>query len=166
MYNSGSNFFGFSNSSQPTQNQTLFNFDMNIYVDFSGWTLGNFPRIIEQVIPQTSGGLDSFGNPIVAYNFKTTEVAANTISGQSWYTWIIPNVLTNNLKQTEIGISVGNNPNSMTTINMESTIYQYSFNYTGSTIANTTYSVYTTYPSQIFKLNNNQNIYFKGVSVN
>jgi hypothetical protein len=139
---------------------------MNIYVDFSGWTLGDFPRIIEQVIPQTSGGLDSFGNPIVAYNFKTTEVAANTISGQSWYTWIIPNVLTNNLKQTEIGISVGNNPNSMTTINMESTIYQYSFNYTGSTIANTTYSVYTTYPSQIFKLNNNQNIYFKGVSVN
>jgi hypothetical protein len=75
-------------------------------------------------------------------------------------------VLTNNLKQTEIGVSVGNNPNSLTTINMESTIYQYSFNYTGTTIANTTYSVYTTYPSQVFKLNNNQNIYFKGVSVN
>ena len=66
MYDGGSNFYGFSNTSQPSQSATTFNSDMNRYVNFTGWTNGQFPSIIKQSVPQTSGGVDSFGNPIAA----------------------------------------------------------------------------------------------------
>jgi hypothetical protein len=165
MYDGGSNFYGFTNDSQPAQNQSIFNSDLNRYVDFTGWTSGQFPTILEQGIPQTTGGLDSYGNPIVAYNFTTTEVSAGTVNGLAWYTWIIPNILTNNLKQYEIDYNSNGNPNLLTAVRTESTIYTYTFNYTGSTIPNTTYRVYTTYPNGIFELNNNQNIYFRGNSL-
>jgi hypothetical protein len=165
MFDRGSDFYGFTNESQPSQDQTTFNFDMNIYVDFSGWTNGEFPTVIQQMVPQVTGGLDEFDNPIVAYNFKTTEVPANTVQTDAWYTWIIPNTLTNNKKQVEIDFNNTGNPELLTATRTESTIYQYSFNYTGSTIQNTTYSVYTTFPSSIFKLHNTKNIYFRGNSV-
>ena len=165
MFNNSSNFFGFTNESQPSQNQTTFNSDMNLYVDYSGWTNGEFPRIIEQSVPQVSGGVDNFDNPIVAYNFTTTQVLANTVGCQSWYTWIIPTILTNGDKQSEIDFNPTGNPNLLTAVRTEQTIYTYTFNYTGSTIPNTTYRVYTTYPNNIFKLNNTQSIYFRGNSI-
>lgn len=165
MYNNGSNFFGFTNESQPAQNQVIFDTDMNLYVDYSGWTNGEFPTIIEQTVPQVSGGVDAFDNPIVAYNFLTTEVPANTVGCQAWYTWIIPIISTNNKKQSEIDFNPTGNPNLLTAVRTEQTIYTYTFNYTGSTIPNTTYRVYTTYPNNIFKLNNTQNIYFRGNSI-
>jgi hypothetical protein len=165
MYDNGSNFFGFTNESQPSQNQPLFNTDMNLYVDYSGWTNGEFPTIIEQMVPQVSGGVDMYDNPVVAYNFTTTQVPANTVGCQSWYTWIIPTILTNNGKQSEIDFNPTGNPNLLTAVRTEQTIYTYTFNYTGSTLPNTTYRVYTTYPNNIFKLNNTQNIYFRGNSI-
>ena len=165
MYDNSSNFFGFTNESQPAQNQPTFDSDMNLYVDYLGWTNGEFPTIIEQMVPQSSGGLDMFDNPVVAYNFTTTEVPVNTVQCGAWYTWIIPTILTNNGIQTEIDFNPTGNPNLLTAVHTESTIYTYTFNYTGSTIPNTTYRVYTTYPNNIFKLNNNQNIYFRGNSI-
>lgn len=165
MYDGGSNFYGFSNTSQPTQNQTIFNSDMNRYVNFTGWTNGYFPTIISQSVPQINGGVDSFGNAKVSYNFLTTEVPENTVSGDAWYTWIIPVSLTNNEIQTVIDLNVSNNPNLFTQVNTESTIYSYTFNYTGSTIPNTTYRVYTTFPNTIFQINDSQNIYFRGNSI-
>ena len=165
MYDGGSNFYGFSNTSQPTQNQTIFNSDMNRYVNFTGWTNGYFPTIISQSVPQINGGVDSFGNAKVAYNFLTTEVPENTVSGDAWYTWIIPVSLTNNEIQTVIDLNVSNNPNLFTQVNTESTIYSYTFNYTGSTIPNTIYRVYTTFPNTIFQINDSQNIYFRGNSI-
>jgi hypothetical protein len=165
MYDSGSNFFGFTNESQPAQDQTMFDSDMNLYVDYSGWTNGEFPTIIEQMVPQVSGGVDMYDNPVVAYNFTTTQVPANTVGCQSWYTWIIPTILTNNGKQSEIDFNPTGNPNLLTAVRTEQTIYTYTFNYTGSTLPNTTYRVYTTYPNNIFKLNNTQNIYFRGNSI-
>jgi hypothetical protein len=165
MYDGGSNFYGFSNTSQPTQNQTIFNSDMNRYVNFTGWTNGYFPTIISQSVPQINGGIDSFGNAKVAYNFLTTEVPENTVSGDAWYTWIIPVSLTNNEIQTVIDLNLSNNPNLFTQVNTESTIYGYTFNYTGSTIPNTTYRVYTTFPNTIFQINDSQNIYFRGNSI-
>jgi len=164
MFDGGSNFYGFTNDSQPAQDQTLFESDMNRYVDYLGWTNNEFP-LLQQVVPQTSGGVDLYDNPIVAYNFTTTEVSAGTVTGLAWYTWIIPTYLTNNLKQYEIDYNPNGNPNLLTAVRTESTIYNYTFDYTGSTIPNTTYRVYTTYPNGIFELNNNQNIYFRGNSL-
>ena len=162
MYSNGSNFFGFTNASQPTQSQVPFNNDMNLYMDYAGWTNGQFPSIITQSVPQQSGGVDLFGNPIVAYNFYTTEVHVNTVNSTSWYTWFIPVIATNNEKQIEIYLNSTGNPTQQESVGMEPTIYNYIVNYTGTTIPAGTYRVYTTFPNQIFRLNNNNNIYFRG----
>jgi len=162
MLDGGSNFFGFSNTSQPTQNQPTFDFDMNRYVDFSGWTSGQFPSVIVQSVPQSSGGSDIFGNAIVKYNFLTTEILENSIGGSAWYTWIIPTNSTNNETQVLIDVNTSNNPNLLTGVSTESTISNYTFTYTGSTIPNMTYKVYTTFPNTIFKITDSQNIYFRG----
>lgn len=165
MYDAGSNFYGFTNDSQPTQNQTNFNVDMNIYVDFSGWTSGLFPNIIQQDVPQTSGGVDFYDNPIVAYNFLTTEIPKDYVGGQGWYTWIIPTLLTNNERQTVIDLNINNNPDLFTAVGTEGVINNYTFTYTGTTIPPTTYRVYTTYPNIIFKISDNNNIYMKGNTI-
>jgi hypothetical protein len=165
MYNNGRDFFGFTNYSQPTQNQTKFNIDMNVYVDFSGWTNGQFPSLIQQTVPQTSGGEDSFNNAIVAYNFLTTEIPNNYVNGYGWYTWMIPVSLTNNERQTIIDINTSNSPNLMTGVGTEQTINSYTFTYTGTTIPQTTYKVYTTYPNTIFKIIDTQNIYMRGNTI-
>ena len=165
MYNLGLNFFGFTNYSQPAQNQGQFNIDLNNYVDYTGWTSGNFPTIIQSNVPQTSGGFDSFGNPIVEFNFVTTEVPANTVGCLSWYTWIIPVSLTNNMVQTSIDMNQEGDSQHLTTIDTEPTIYNYTFTYTGNTIPQTTYKVYTSFPDGNFEIYNNQSIYFKGNTV-
>lgn len=159
------NFFGFSNGSQPTQNQNDFNVELNTYVNFSGWTAGTFPQIIVADIPKTTGGNDSFGNSIVANNFTTTLISANTLNGSGWFTWMIPTGATGGLYQTQIDYSLSS-PNLLTPLFMESTIYSYTFYYTGSTIPNTTYRVYTTFPGVDFNLSNaGTNIYFRGNSL-
>ena len=137
--------------------------ELNAYVDFTGWTNGYFPTIITQTVPQTSGGFDSFGNSILSYNFLTTEVPLGTSSG-AWYTWIIPVNATNNLKQTQIDYSTSS-PTILTTVNMESTIYNYTFTYLGTTSPQGTYRVYTTYPGTNFRLLNSTSIYFRGNTV-
>jgi hypothetical protein len=162
MYDAGLNFFGFSNATQPTQNQTDFNIEMNRYVDFTGWTNGTFPSIIKQTVPQASGGHDTFGNAIVAYNFLTTEILENSVGGNAWYTWIIPLSLTNNETQVLIDVNTSNNPNLLTGVGTEGAIRSYTFTYSGGTIPNITYKVYTTFPNTIFQITDNQNIYFRG----
>jgi hypothetical protein len=161
MYDKGLSFYGFTNGRQPATNQTDFNIQFNNYVDFSGWTSGSFPQKFYSDVPSTSGGVDDYGNPIVKYNFKTMSVPANTVEDQSWYTWIIPTGLTNGLIQKEIDVSI-DNPNVLTSTLMESTIYAYTFTYTGNTIPRATYRVYTSFPSSNFQLKNSTNIYFRG----
>ena len=167
MFNNGYNFYGFTNSSGPTtSNPTQFNNDMNGYVSFTGWTGGVFPTVRTQMVPQVNGGVDAYGNSIVAYNFTTHEVPINTVSNQAWYTWIIPTGATNNLIQYQIDVNSFGNPNSMTTLIMDSTIYTKTFNYTGSTIPTGVYRVYTTFADLSFYLDNGGNtIYFRGNSV-
>ena len=167
MFNNGYNFYGFTNSSGPTtSNPVQFNNDMNGYVSFTGWTGGVFPTVRTQMVPQVSGGFDAYGNSIEAYNFTTHEVSVNTVSNQAWYTWIIPTGATNNLIQYQIDVNSFGNPNSMTTLIMDSTIYTKTFNYTGSTIPTGVYRVYTTFADLSFYLDNGGNtIYFRGNSV-
>jgi hypothetical protein len=164
MNSVGSSFYGFTNTSSPSTSSTTFNFDMNKYIDFSGWTTGLFPTIVKQTVPFTSSTLDIYGNPIIAYNFTTTKISENTVGSKSWYTWIIPTYLTNYKYQMEIDLGIVN-PNVFTSVKMEPTIYGNTFTYTGSTIARTTYRVYTTYPSNTFELDNTYDLYFRGSKV-
>jgi hypothetical protein len=164
MSSLGSSFYGFTNTSQPSTSASTFDLDMNRYVNYSGWTSGSFPSIIKQTVPITTSGLDSYGNPIIAYNFLTTKVPENTVGSKAWYTWIIPVVYTNYKYQIEIDLGIVN-PNVFTSVKMEPTIYSNTFNYTGGTIVKAEYKVYTTYPSNTFELDNTYDLYFRGSKV-
>lgn len=167
MFDQGATFFGFSNMSVPNQaNPSQFNIDMNEYVSFSGWTNSTFPSVRTQSVPQISGGVDSFGNAITAYNFSTHQVPLGLVPTNAWYTWIIPTGSTNNGIQQKINLSVNGNPNGLTSLIMESTIYVQTFNYTGSTIPTGVYRVYTTFADLEFYINGTSTpIYFKGDTI-
>lgn len=161
MYSQGSTFYGFTNGSRPSTSAATFQTDMVSYVNYSGWTNGEFPRLIKGFIRTTDGGFDTYGNPIIAYNFQTVRVPEDTVLSKGWYTWIIPTIMTNNEKQIKIDLGVVN-PNVFTSVNMEPTIYDNTFSYSGPTISHQTYRVYTSYPSKTFELDNNDNLYFRG----
>lgn len=178
MYNEGSSFFGFTNGTQPSSDPATFITDMYSYINFSGWSSGEFPRPIKTSITfnlnSTTGltvnqtpingisyGLDEYGNLITYYEFLTTKVSKNTTQSKAWYTWIIPTWFTNSQYQLAIDLGDGD-PTAMTQIKMNPTIYQNSVFYSGVTIGHTTFRVYTSYPSQNFELENNVDLYFKG----
>lgn len=166
LYDSGINFFGFTNLSSPdTGNPVQFDIDMNTYLSFSGWTGGTFPAVRTQAVPQSTGGVDSFGNAVVEFNFTTHEVPAGTVSGPAWYMWIIPTGSTNGGIQTLIDYNNNGSPNLLTSVNTESTLRQNTFTYSGGTIPAGTYRIYTTFTDVAFYLNNNNDIYFKGNTV-
>ena len=159
-------FFGFSNVSAPdTSNSTQFNIDMNEYLSFTGWSV-TFPSYRSQIVPQNSGGVDPFGNSITAYNFTTHEVPSGLVATSAWYTWIIPTGSTNGGTQQKISYSINGNPNAMTVLTMDSTIYSFTFNYTGGTIPSGVYKVYTTFNDLAFYIDGTSTpIYFKGDTI-
>jgi hypothetical protein len=134
---------------------------MNLYVDYSGWT-NDLPSVVTSYVPQSTGGVDNYGQLNEQYNFQTVEISSNTVQSQSWYTWMIPTGATGGQYQTEIAFNSVGNVNAMVPISTNQTLYQFTFTYTGSTIPQDTYRVYTTAPNSVLYLNNNDNIYFKG----
>jgi hypothetical protein len=60
------------------------------YVDMPYWNNGTLPSIIESNIPQTTGGVDSYGNPKLAYCFETIKIPKNTTVGMAWITILVP----------------------------------------------------------------------------
>jgi hypothetical protein len=169
MYNNYSaftDFFGFTNLSSPDfSNQAQFEIDMNYYIDYSGWTDSTLPLIRTQSVPQSSGGVDSFGNTIVEFNFTTHEIPAGTVNGSGWYTWIIPTSATNGMIQTIIDLSINGNPNSFITFGTDASLYQHEFEYTGTNIPSGNYRVYSSFVDPAFYIANSQDIYFRGGQV-
>jgi hypothetical protein len=147
-----SQWYGFTNNNAPDTTQ-----DIEVYMEMyatSGVT--GLPPVYTSNIPQDG-----------SYNFEEIIVPDGTVSGDAWYTFLIPQE------------SIGNSTNRVTEILQDtSTAYgntispSVSFydlglvNYTGSVFANTEYRLYTTYPASGLKLNNSLNtLYFKGGSV-
>ena len=166
MYDLGNtNFYGFTNGFTPDfTNSSQFTIDMNQYINYSGWTSGLLPDIRTQYIPTSSGGEDAFGNPIIAYNFTTHEIPADTVNKMAWYTWIIPTGGTMGVQES-IDYNSNGNPNILTEANTEDDIKSIAFNYSGTTLPPGAYRVYTTFADTSFRLTNNETIYFKGGSV-
>lgn len=167
MFDNSYSFFGFTNLSAPdTSSEAAFSNDMNGYISYSGWTGGTFPSIRTQIIPQVSGGIDSFGNSITAFNFTTHEIPVNTVNVQAWYTWIIPTGDTNGGFQLVIDYNSSGNPNILTPVVMDNTIFTNIVTYTGNIIPPDVYRVYTTFANLSLYLDNGINsIYFKGNTV-
>ena len=155
-------FRGFSNGLALSTNPVTYNVQMNNYIQFSGWG-GTAPLIGTGITSSVSSGNDAYGNPITAYLFETYKVSAGTVSGDAWFTWIVPTASTNNQIISQIGYNNAGNPNSLTAVNTQSSIYNLTVTTTGSTIPVGVYRVYSTYTSPTFRINGATNdIYFKG----
>ena len=162
MTSKEANFYGFNYGIPPTSDDDVLNY-MEMYANYGNDV--NLPIVIRQTIPQTDGGYDDFNNPITKYNFLTTEIDLGTINEDAWYTWIIPMDSLGGGKQTKISYSTSS-PNDLLTENMNNVIYQYDVVYNGASFNSGKYSVYTTFQSHNFRLNNNNRyIYFKGHTV-
>ena len=155
-------FRGFSNGLAISTNPVTYNTQMNNYIQYTGWTI-NAPAIGTGTTSSVTGGNDAYGNPITAYLFETYRVPAGTVGGDAWFTWVVPTASTNNQIISQIGYNNAGNPNSLTAVNTQSSIYNLTVTTTGSTIPVGVYRVYSTYTSPTFRINGSVNdIYFKG----
>jgi hypothetical protein len=170
MLNNGNGYwFGFQVSGIPILTDPNYLADFNIWLDWPGFYTGttNVPPVIKAVVPQTSGGNDSFGNSIEAYKFVTTEVIGGTITGNIQYVVLAPSILTNNQVYSSIGINYNNSPATLTYTLTDNVLDSVNVIYTGSNWANTTYRVYSQSPSNGFDNGNagivdSTNNYFRG----
>ena len=155
-------FRGFSNGLAISTKPVTYNTQMNNYIQYTGWTI-NAPDIGTGTTSSVTGGNDAYGNPITAYLFETYRVPAGTVGGDAWFTWVVPTASTNNQIISQIGYNNAGNPNSLTAVNTQSSIYNLTVTTTGSTIPVGVYRVYSTYTSPTFRINGSVNdIYFKG----
>lgn len=164
MVTSGTSFLGFSNGTALSKNQINFQNEFSLYASYDGFqkNLNGF-RVIQNYDFQNKVFSPNFNQD---RNFTETIVSANTINGNSWITILISTAITQNYKQSIIGVSIGQNY-SYTPIEMNSDYYNLTVNLKSfSYLSNITYRVYTTFPSTDLLFDNtNQNIYFKGLGL-
>ena len=142
------------------------------YVDMPYWNNGTLPAIIESDIPQTSGGVDSYGNPVVAYNFKTIKISKNTVNSLAWVSILIPvNAMSGDTKRQKTvnhyEIKKINNKDVMVSNlnrNMDNVVYSSIVNYQGNRIPKGLYRLYSTYPGTGLRItfNTTNDVYLRG----
>lgn len=170
--NGASGWFGFQTSGIPNLPTDLN--DFLLWMDWPGFvngTANNTNGTLQSTIPQTSGGLDLYGNVIDAYNFVTTEIPANSVTGQAWYVILAPISLTDNTTYSTIGISYNDIPQSLVGYTTETSIKNTNIVYTGSNWFNTTYRIYTSAQNNGFTNGvqgqiDTTNNFFKGGTLN
>ena len=141
------------------------------YINMTHWIDGRLPQIMQVDIPQTSGGIDTFGNPVQAFNFKTVKITKNTVNDKfSWIIVLIPiNAMSNDTKRQRrirIDEKVGNITRSSTVFTTDNVMSGTAINYNGNRIPAGQYRVYSTYPSSGMRLNLNStnDVYIRGFS--
>jgi hypothetical protein len=141
------------------------------YIDMPHWIDGRLPQIIQADIPQTSGGIDTFGNPVQAFNFKTVKITKNTVNDKfSWIIVLIPiNAMNNDTKrQRRIHIveKAGSVTKSSTVYTTDNVMSGTVINYNGNRIPAGQYRVHSTYPGTGMRLNLNltNDVYIRGFS--
>jgi len=141
------------------------------YINMTHWIDGRLPQIMQVDIPQTSGGIDTFGNPVQAFNFKTVKITKNTVNDKfSWIIVLIPiNAMSNDTKRQRrirIDEKAGNITKSSTIFTTDNVMSETVINYNGNRIPAGQYRVYSTYPSSGMRLNLNStnDVYIRGFS--
>ena len=134
------------------------------YINMPHWIDGRLPQIMQVDIPQTSGGIDTFGYDVKAFNFKTVKIAKNTVNDSfSYIIVLIPiNAMNNDTKrQTLIRIVEGSgSPKDVKTDNVLSGVV---INYNGNRIPAGQYRIYTTTDrGMVLNLNSRNDVYIRG----
>ena len=163
--NSATTFFGFSNGTPLSTDPDTFNQQMTDYLNYPQFynKLSGFKIIYneEYDIKIFNGGFS------VDRNFNLTEVSANTVSTDAWYTILISTAFTLSQYQSLIGIGI-NQKDTLTPVSMNSDYYNLSvlLGTLSSSYLIGEYRVYTTYPSNEMLLNNSgTTLYFKGLGL-
>ena len=136
------------------------------YVDMPYWNNGTLPAIIESNIPQTSGGVDSYGNPKLAYCFETIKIPKNTTVGMAWITILVPVSAMNNdtkklktvwsyQKNGTTGALITNGSIKGWAYTMNNVLFSYIINYQGNRLPKGLYRLYSTYPDPNLRANLN-----------
>jgi hypothetical protein len=141
------------------------------YINMTHWIDGRLPQIMQVDIPQTSGGIDTFGNPVQSFNFKTVKITKNTVNDKfSWIIVLIPiNAMSNDTKRQRrirIDEKAGNITKSSTIFTTDNVMSETVINYNGNRIPAGQYRVYSTYPSSGMRLNldSTNDVYIRGFS--
>jgi len=158
MTSQGSTWKGYNTvPTAPSTVQSTFDAQMNAYLSYTGWTgnlaAGEEPAIIQAPISTVSGGVDAFGNPIVAYTFQTAEipVGAFTATSSNWVTVFVSTGATNGQRYSTI--KNGTTPGGTVSRTMNTTYSNLIINYSGGTnIPAGTYRLYSTYSATAFQL--------------
>lgn len=152
-------------------NGDAWKFNLPNYISMPHWIDGRLPQIIQTDIPQTSGGVDTYGNAKQAFNFTTVKISKNTVNDQfSWVVVLIPvNAMSNDTKrqrQIEVVEKLGTTTRSRRIFLTENVVSNVVINYTGNRIPAGQYRVYSTYPSTGMRLNLNStnDVYIRGFS--
>ena len=162
-------WFGFQSSGLPNWASPSDVSDFYLWLDWTGFVTGttNVPPVIQQSVPQTSGGSDAYGNSIEAYKFLTTQIPAGSTTGNIYYVVLVPPVMTNNQLYSNIGINYNNAPASLVTTTTDSGLRSQNIVYTGTNWANATYRVYSQSQNNGFNVGapgvtDTTNNYFRG----
>ena len=163
-------WFGFQNSGLPNFSIAAQVTDFLLWMDWPGFVNGtsnNTNGTITAGIPQSSGGVDTYGNVIDAYTFYTSEIPAGSVTGNIYYVILAPTSMTNGQVYSQIGIDYFNSPQSLQSVFTEPSVRGTNINYTGSNWYNTTYRVYTQSPNNGFNFGvpgqtDTTNNYFRG----
>lgn len=145
------------------------------YVDMPYWNNGTLPSIIESNIPQTSGGVDSYGNPKLAYCFETVKIPKNTTVGMAWITILVPvSAMDNDIKKLKTVYSYQKNGTTGALITngsitgwsyiVSNGLSNYIINYQGNRLPKGLYRIYSTYPDTSLRpnLNATNDYYLRG----
>jgi hypothetical protein len=165
-------WFGFTFGGQPDLTIPAVLADFKYWMDWPGHQTGtaNAPAAILVDVPQTNGGVDSFGNPIDQFVFETTEVPAGSFSINSnvQIAPVVPHSLLDG--STKIYSTIGFDYNSVPSDAVSNTTGTGANRaddvaYTGSVWANATYRLTTnggTLNRNISIGDNNNDFYFRG----
>jgi hypothetical protein len=148
------------------------------YVDMPYWNNGVLPSIIESNIPQTSGGVDFYGNPKLAYCFETIKIPKNTTVGMAWITILVPvSAMNNDTKKLKTVWSYQKNATTGALITngwikgwsytMNNVVLSYVINYQGNRLPKGLYRLYSTYPDPSLRANLNatNDYYLRGNTI-
>ena len=139
--------------------------DLNNYYSIPFWNKDSHLKVIVADVPQVSGGVDSYNNPKLAYNFTTVKIPKGTFNDFGWVTILIPISAMNNdtRRQTQIRVASSGN-NTYMIRNTNTTLSSYVINYTGNVIPQGQYRVYSTYsdPAMMIGFNSLNDVYLGG----
>jgi hypothetical protein len=141
--------------------------DLDNYYSIPFWNKDSHLKVIVTDVPQVSGGVDSYNNPKLAYNFATVKISKGTFNDYGWVTILIPIPAMNNdtRRQKQIRVT-SSGSNTYMIRNTNTTLSSYVINYTGNVIPQGQYRVYSTYsdPAMRIKFNSLNDVYLRGES--